>query len=267
MALAARCTCPNARAKKRAIISALIALVMAALPYKNHAQYRQLEITSNSASPFFLILGDSLVKSSAKSQLFMDSITATSHRGWFVFSDEYVLHPIEFSTPEELLYSYQISRMDGKASMLFSGQTERKVALEPKPKPKAKNPAPAEEPEISLSELFNRCLKQGYTGVKGCSDALNPIEFNKEWSALKAQLFESQRMQAIQKKWLNRCLTVDQMKELLPLFEFDDTRLELIQLLSGSIFDPGRIKELRPLLTFESNKSKFDRWIKNDLKK
>ena len=80
-------------------------------------------------------------------------------------------------------------------------------------------------------------------------------------TAIEDQSFSDDRKELAQKQVSKNCLSMEQMKQLVPLFSMDDDKLEMITFMYDYAKDPKKMYLFRDLLTFSGTKKKLDDFL------
>ncbi|MBK7175336.1 MAG: DUF4476 domain-containing protein [Bacteroidales bacterium] len=98
-----------------------------------------------------------------------------------------------------------------------------------------------------------RYILPGYNGVYGCPFPMAPSDFEQAKQSIKSKSFEDSKL-TIAKQIINtNCLLSGQVKEIMLLFSFEDTRLELAKFAYGYTLDIGNYYKVNDAFTFESS--------------
>ena len=88
-------------------------------------------------------------------------------------------------------------------------------------------------------------------------------KFSHIMSTIESQTFSRDMKEMTKKQVSKNCLSMDQFKQIVPLFSMDDDKLELIQFYYDYAEYPDKMYLLRDLLTFSSSKKEFDDFLIN----
>lgn len=98
-----------------------------------------------------------------------------------------------------------------------------------------------------------RYVLEGYNGTYGCPYPMSPADFNQAKQSIKSKSFEDSKL-TIAKQIINtNCLLSSQVKEIMLIFSFEDTRLELAKFAYGYTLDIGNYYKVNDAFTFESS--------------
>ncbi len=101
-----------------------------------------------------------------------------------------------------------------------------------------------------------------YQGQIGCTPPVTPERFENMMHAVEKQDFESGKLRvAKQIIKTNNCLTVNQLVEILRLFDFDANKLKLAKYAYHYIYDIENYYKVNNVFDFESNAKKLDQYI------
>jgi hypothetical protein len=93
----------------------------------------------------------------------------------------------------------------------------------------------------------------GYTGNVGCNGyPMTEARFNEVVQSIKAKSFDDSKLTMSKQVISSNCMTSNQVKRLMLLFSFEDTRLDLAKYAYGYTHDIGNYYQLNDAFTFES---------------
>ena len=123
----------------------------------------------------------------------------------------------------------------------------------------ASNIFPAEQmPYIKIEEA-NRLKQELANSNSICTT--NESEFNHIKTSIDDQNFADAQMEMAKKSIQKKCFTIEQMKEIVPIFSMDDDKLEMIKYMYDYSYQKNRFYEFRGLLTFSSNQKELDEFL------
>jgi hypothetical protein len=100
-----------------------------------------------------------------------------------------------------------------------------------------------------------------YNGPYGCAYPMSPQDFNSAKQSIAGKSFEDSKL-TIAKQIINtNCLLSAQVKEIMLLFSFEDTRLDLAKYAYGYTWDIGNYYKLNDAFTFESSIDELNEYI------
>ena len=86
-------------------------------------------------------------------------------------------------------------------------------------------------------------------------------EFNNIKTSIDDQSFADDQMEMAKKHIQKKCFTIEQMKEIIPIFSMDDDKLEMIKYMYDYSYQQNRFYEFRGLLTFNSTQKELDEFL------
>ncbi|HNR21259.1 MAG TPA: DUF4476 domain-containing protein [Bacteroidia bacterium] len=101
----------------------------------------------------------------------------------------------------------------------------------------------------------------GYTGPVGCPVPMNPGDFADLKNTIASKDFEDTRMTIAKSVLKNHCLFVSQVKDLMGLFTFENTKLDFAKYAYSYTYDQGNYFKVNDMFDFESSISDLDKYI------
>jgi hypothetical protein len=101
----------------------------------------------------------------------------------------------------------------------------------------------------------------GYSGPVGCPFPLSPAEFADLKSSIASKTFEDSKMTIAKQVVGNACLLSSQVKELMMLFTFEESRLDFAKFAYGRTYDIGNYYKVNDAFTFESSIDELNQFI------
>lgn len=97
-------------------------------------------------------------------------------------------------------------------------------------------------------------VMQGYNGNVGCNGyPMNEARFNEVVKSIESKGFDDSKLTMSKQVISTNCMTSNQVKRLMLLFSFEDTRLDLAKYAYGYTYDIGNYYQLNDAFTFESS--------------
>ncbi|AEA42867.1 DUF4476 domain-containing protein [Fluviicola taffensis] len=94
----------------------------------------------------------------------------------------------------------------------------------------------------------------GYNGNVGCNGyPMSETRFNEVVQSIKSKSFDDSKLTMAKQVINTNCMTSGQVKRLMLLFSFEDTRLDLAKYAYGYTYDIGNYYQLNDAFTFESS--------------
>jgi len=92
---------------------------------------------------------------------------------------------------------------------------------------------------------------------------MSPIDFSNVKNSISSKAFEDSKY-TIAKQVLNsNCLLTNQVKEIMLLFSFEETRLDFAKFAYGRTYDIGNYYQLNDAFTFESTIDELNEYIES----
>jgi hypothetical protein len=104
----------------------------------------------------------------------------------------------------------------------------------------------------------------GYKGPYGCRHPMSAQDFNSAKQTISGKSFEDSKLTIAKQIMNTNCLLSAQVKEIMLLFSFEDTRLELAKYAYGFTYDIGNYYKLNDAFTFESSIDELNAYINGD---
>ena len=113
----------------------------------------------------------------------------------------------------------------------------------------------------STGNTENHYVMPGYNGPVGCSWPMADSDFQKAKQTISSKSFEDSKL-SIAKQIINsNCLFSKQVKEIMVLFDFEDTRLDLAKYAYGYAYDIGSYYGVNDAFQFESSIDELNNYI------
>lgn len=101
----------------------------------------------------------------------------------------------------------------------------------------------------------------GYQGKTGCPIPMNSSDFTSFKTSITSKDFESSRLTIAKQVVQNNCLTADQVKETMQLFDFEATKLDFAKFAYPHTYDQNNYYKVNDAFEFESSISDLNRSI------
>ncbi|HNR55016.1 MAG TPA: DUF4476 domain-containing protein [Flavobacteriales bacterium] len=116
------------------------------------------------------------------------------------------------------------------------------------------------KPKPSEPEVYNM---PGYSGRVGCGWPMSPSEFADVKKSIESKSFEDSKMTLAKQVGSNRCFTVDQVKGLMSVFSFEDSKLDIAKFAYDRTFDIDNYYKVNDAFTFESSIDDLNEYIQS----
>ena len=103
----------------------------------------------------------------------------------------------------------------------------------------------------------------GYNGPIGCAWPMSKEDFNSAKGSISSKPFEESKMTIAKQIIGSNCLTCAQVKEIMMLFSFENTKLDFAKYAYGYTFDLGNYYKLNDAFTFSSSIDDLNKYIES----
>jgi len=110
----------------------------------------------------------------------------------------------------------------------------------------------------------------GYTGgttvvtESGCIYPMGSTDFSSAKSSISSKSFDDTRLTVAKQIVDANCLTAQQVKEIMLLFSFEDSRLDFAKYAYNKVTDPNNYYKLNDAFTFESNVDELNNYVRSN---
>ena len=101
----------------------------------------------------------------------------------------------------------------------------------------------------------------GYEGSVGCARPINPNEFSSIKNTISSKSFEDSKLTIAKQVVAAKCLTCTQVKEIMKLFSFEDSRCDFAKFAYKHTYDIENYYLLNDAFTFESSIDELNAYI------
>lgn len=101
----------------------------------------------------------------------------------------------------------------------------------------------------------------GYTGPVGCPVPMNEGDFRDLKGTISSKSFEESKMTIAKQVLRDHCLFTTQVKELINLFTFEETKLDFAKYAYDYTYDRGNYFKVNDVFTFESSIEELNNYI------
>lgn len=112
-------------------------------------------------------------------------------------------------------------------------------------------------PEVSQSTF----VLTGYNGPYGCDRPISPEDFAAAKQLIFSKSFEDEKLSTAQQIFMSGCMLSSQVREILLLFSFEDSKIEFAKFAYGLTFDPGNYSKVNDAFSFESSVDEVNEYI------
>lgn len=121
---------------------------------------------------------------------------------------------------------------------------------------------------VEGGDLHTKPIKQttpvvaGYNGRIGCTNPMGNDAFQKAKESIQAKNFSSAQLTVAKQVIDANCLIVSQIKEIMKIFDFEDSRLEFAKYAYRKTYDLDNYYQVNDAFEFEGSVSRLDEFIK-----
>ncbi|HMY64841.1 MAG TPA: DUF4476 domain-containing protein, partial [Bacteroidia bacterium] len=101
----------------------------------------------------------------------------------------------------------------------------------------------------------------GYNGPYGCPVPMAPQDFSDLKQSISSKSFEDSKMTIAKQVLRNNCLFTSQVKELMGLFTFEESKLDFAKYAYDFTYDIGNYFKVNDMFTFESSIDDLNNYI------
>lgn len=106
-------------------------------------------------------------------------------------------------------------------------------------------------------------IMEGYDGSIGCDWPISSSDFAEAKQTIKSKGFDDTRMGIAKQIIQSNCMLSNQVRDLVELMSFDDTKLELAKFAYGYTYDIGNYFKVGQALDYESSVDELNEYIAN----
>ena len=151
--------------------------------------------------------------------------------------------------------------MDGMESGTSSTTTTTTTTHSVTTTSSSSNIAPANTVVVSNPPPTQVVYVTGYNGPYGCPVPMAPGDFESMKQTIKSKDFENTKLTIAKQVLQNNCLTSAQVREVLGLFDFENTRLDYAKYAYSHTYDIGNYYKVNDAFEFESSVDDLNKFI------
>lgn len=106
-------------------------------------------------------------------------------------------------------------------------------------------------------------VMQGYNGAIGCPWPMSEGDFNSAKGSISSKPFEENKLTIAKQIIGSNCLTCGQVKQIMMLFSFEQTKLDFAKYAYGYTYDLGNYYKLNDAFTFSSSIDELNAYIQS----
>ena len=107
----------------------------------------------------------------------------------------------------------------------------------------------------------NHYKMPGYSGPVGCSWPMNDNDFSSAKKSIDSKSFEDSKLTVAKQICNSNCLTSSQVRDIMMLFSFEDSKLDFAKHAYGYTFDIGNYYKVNDAFDFESSIEELNEYI------
>lgn len=104
-------------------------------------------------------------------------------------------------------------------------------------------------------------IMQGYNGKIGCPWPMSQADFQAAKNTIQSKSFDDSKLTIAKQVISSNCLFCSQVREIMLLFSFEDTRLQFAKFAFPYVYDQGNYFKLNDAFTFESSVDELNQYI------
>ncbi len=101
----------------------------------------------------------------------------------------------------------------------------------------------------------------GYSGPVGCPMPMDAGSFSSAKNSISNADFESTKSDMVKNIIGSNCVTTDQAVEIVHLFDFESTKLEMAKFIYPHVYDKGNYFKMNNVFNFDSSKSDLSKFV------
>lgn len=117
-----------------------------------------------------------------------------------------------------------------------------------------------EEPSAPAAPAYRM---PGYSGPIGCPYPMSDGEFDSAKNSISSKGFEDTKMTLAKQIGRDRCFTTAQVKTIMQLFGFEDSKLDFAKFAYDHTYDIGNYHQVNDVFGFESSVDELDQYIRS----
>ncbi len=230
----------------------LIAIFLWGLAGPVFSQKAALEISSQDSIPFSLLLNEQLRTSEPIPAIFLPELSPGKHYCRFTISDSIQLERTITLRPA-IQSTYRLEKEEGGYSLELVSEA-------------GYIPDTSDLQEDSLLVPLDSAAKTHsltqYKGRKGCpGPVMSEQAFGKIRDRIAGKIFENDKVRSARQAVRQECMSSEQVRQLVALFEFEDTKLSFARFAFPRTYDQERYAEvLAPVFDFDASREALDKF-------
>jgi hypothetical protein len=104
-------------------------------------------------------------------------------------------------------------------------------------------------------------IMQGYNGAIGCPWPMSDMDYGSAKQSISTKSFESDKLTIAKQVLGSNCMTCAQIRDIMTMFSFEDSRLDFAKYAYGYVYDPGNYYKLNDAFQFSSSIDELNNYI------
>lgn len=117
------------------------------------------------------------------------------------------------------------------------------------------------QPQQVTTTTTDHYVMQGYSGPMGCPWPMKDQDYNAAKNSINKQTFEDNKLQVAKQVIASNCLFARQVKEIMALFTYEDSKLEFAKYAYSRTFDQGNYFLINDAFTYSSSVDELNQFI------
>lgn len=234
------------------------------------AQVSQFNITSSDNLAFKIIVNGEFLSDTFTSSYTSPFLRTGSYKTALTFENDTISDLMSnLYLPDQSLFSYKLKKTqkeDGKWKYKLSLNFQEELEV-PKEILDSLENIPNENKKENLStsvtpDLLNNGFSPSlYKGKRGCEFPISENNFQSIHNKVRKEIFESKKLSVAKKELQAVCVSIDQIKMVMDLFEFEDHKLEFAKFALNSLFDISNVEQIFSNFEFSNSKQEFREYL------
>lgn len=228
-----------------------------------YAQPSNVFISSAKGEKFTLILNGEKQNKTPVSKLRLTKLDAPAYKVKIVFANSRVKPLLKTLTLEPGFESRYSIKKTGKTYKVIFVSSNPIHGSEDKDNTLSRADTSSGKGSVSIntSPKVKPAFIPGYMGQIGCPRPLGAVEFASLKKKVNAKSTEEEKLQLSKQIINTNCLLASQVKEVLMLFSFEKTRIELAKIAYTHTYDIGNYNKVADAFMFEASAKELNAYL------
>ena len=171
--------------------------------------------------------------------------------------DQPGIHPQD-EEPGERPRGHEKSRTDKYPGQERHGKKNNRNGHE-----KDEKPYDSDSQHPGSNNVPDHYVLKGYHGKYGCAYPISPADFEAAKKSINSKSFEDSKLTIARQIIGSNCLLSSQVREIMLVFSFETTRLDIAKFAYGHTLDSGNYYKVNDAFTFETSIEELNNYITN----